>query len=126
MRSAYALANLPEGASVPYLPQAQSREHLPPALMDLNDPSMRIGDGGAGGESGQLLPPHICNKTIHFADFVIFTDADHPAKDKPKIVLPAATRASESVTEIPGAGEFMFRRLQFIFLSTCHCRSSHM
>jgi hypothetical protein len=54
VRSAYMLANLPEGASVPYLPRAQSREHLPPALMDPNDPSMRIGDGGTAGESGQL------------------------------------------------------------------------
>ena len=36
VRSAYLMADLPEGASVPYMPMAHSREHIPPALGDVD------------------------------------------------------------------------------------------
>ena len=36
VRSAYMMADLPEGASVPYMPMAHSREHIPPALGDVD------------------------------------------------------------------------------------------
>eukprot|EP00277_Geminigera_cryophila_P040753 CAMPEP_0173105700 /NCGR_PEP_ID=MMETSP1102-20130122/40342_1 /TAXON_ID=49646 /ORGANISM="Geminigera sp., Strain Caron Lab Isolate" /LENGTH=446 /DNA_ID=CAMNT_0014002157 /DNA_START=110 /DNA_END=1450 /DNA_ORIENTATION=- len=85
VRSAYAMADMPDGASVPYLPMARSRERMAPPLQVMgNDIRMKSQLGPVGGN-------------------------DHAAKDKPKIMLPSATRASQSVTEIPGAAALPMR-----------------